>query len=317
LERFFTGDLGRLKGRCVPSFDLLWRIALKPFAYVAAHSIPEAVALLSENSPNALPIAGGTYLLVRLKQNLATPKTLVDIAGIPELQGIALNEKGLRIGAMTTHTEIVASPLVRQYAPAVAASSASVGAIQTRNLGTIGGNLVACVPSNDSAPSLLVLDALVTVAGKDGQRQIGLEELFAAPHCSALRPDELLVEILIPKERLGKPSCFAKFGRRKALTLALVNAAACVEVDGTKNRFASVRIGLGAVAPTPIRVRKAEAFLAGKPVRSEVLAEAARIAAGEAAPIDDFRASAEYRRDLIMVLTRRVIDGALSGESNR
>ena len=154
---------------------------MKPFAYVAAHSIPEAVALLSENSPNALPIAGGTYLLVRLKQNLATPKTLVDIAGIPELQGIALNEKGLRIGAMTTHTEIVASPLVRQYAPAVAASSASVGAIQTRNLGTIGGNLVACVPSNDSAPSLLVLDALVTVAGKDGQRQIAPRRTLCRP----------------------------------------------------------------------------------------------------------------------------------------
>jgi CO/xanthine dehydrogenase FAD-binding subunit len=312
-----TGDLDSLGGCLFPFFDVLPRIILKPFAYVAAHSIRQAVDLLSGNSPNALPIAGGTYLLVRMKQNLSTPKMLVDIAGIPELQGIALTEKGLRIGAMTTHTEIVASPLVRKYAPAVAASSASVGAIQTRNLGTIGGNLVACVPSNDSAPSLLVLDARVTVAGKDGPRQIPLEELFAAPHCSALRPDELLVEILIPKERLGMPSCFAKFGRRKALTLALVNAAACVELNGAKDRFVSVRVALGAVAPTPIRARKAEAFLAGKPVRSEVLAEAAQIAAGEAQPIDDFRASAEYRRDLIRVLARRVIDGALSGESNR
>jgi carbon-monoxide dehydrogenase medium subunit len=311
------GDLDYLGGRLFSFFDVLQRIILKPFVYVAAHSIHEAVALLSENSPNAFPIAGGTDLLVRMKQNLANPKMLVDIAGIPEFQSIGLTEKGLRIGATTTHAEIVASPLVRQYAPAVAASSASVGAIQTRNLGTIGGNLVACVPSNDSAPPLLVLDALVTVAGKDGQRQIPLEELFATPHCSSLRPDELLVEILIPAERLGKPCCFVKFGRRKALTLALLNAAACVEVNGAKDRFVSVHLALGAVAPTPIRARKAEAFLAGKPVRSKVLGEAAQIAAGEAQPIDDFRASAEYRRDLIRVLARRVIDGALSGESNR
>jgi carbon-monoxide dehydrogenase medium subunit len=300
-----------------PFFDVLRRIILRPFAYVAAHSISEAVALLTENSPNALPIAGGTYLVVRMKQGLATPKMLVDIAEIPEFRGIALTEKGLRIGAMTTHAEIVASPLVRQHAPAVAASSASVGAIQTRNLGTIGGNLVACVPSNDSAPSLLVLDALVTVAGKDGQRQFPLEELFAAPHCSSLGPDELLVEILVPSAQLGKPSCFAKIGRRRALTLALVNAAASVEVDGAKDRLVRVRLALGAVAPTPIRARKAEAFLAGKPVRGEWLAEAAQIAAGEAAPIDDFRATAKYRRDLIMVLTRRVIEGAISGEANR
>jgi len=290
---------------------------LRPFAYIAPHSIAEAVALLSENSPNALPIAGGTYLLVRMKQGLATPKMLVDIAGIPEFRGIALTEKGLRIGAMTTHAEIAASPLVRQHVPAVAASSASVGAIQTRNLGTIGGNLVACVPSNDSAPSLLVLDALVTVAGKDGQRQISLEELFAAPHCSSLRPDELLVEILVPTAQLGKPSCFSKIGRRRALTLALVNAAASVEVDGAKDGLVRVRLALGAVAPTPIRARKAEAFLAGKPVRGEWLAEAAQIAAGEAAPIDDFRATAKYRRDLIIVLTRRVIEGAISGEASR
>ncbi len=287
---------------------------MKPFAYVAARSIPEAVALLSENSPHALPIAGGTYLLVRMKQGLTSPKMLVDVAEIPELRGIALTGKGLRIGAMTTHAEIVASPLVRQHTPAVAASSASVGAIQTRKLGTIGGNLVACVPSNDSAPSLLVLDALVTVAGKDGQRQIPLEELFAAPHCSSLAPDELLVEILIPKEHLGKPSCFAKVGRRKALTLALVNAAACVETDGARDRLARVRLALGAVAPTPIRARKVEAFLSGKTIRGEWLAEAAQMAAGEASPIDDFRATAKYREDLIRVLTRRVIEGALAGE---
>ena len=285
---------------------------MKHFSYVAAHSVREALSFLSENSPDALPIAGGTDLLVRMKQNLSTPKMLVDIAGIPDCHGIDLTDRGLRIGSMVTHHQIIASPLIQQYAPIVATASASVGALQTRNLGTIGGNLVSCVPSNDSAPPLLVLDALVTLAGKNGQRQIKLEDFFVGPRCTALTPDELLLDILIPSEQLGKASSFAKFGRRKAMTLALVNAAACVELDKSKNQFSRIRVALGAVAPTPIRARKAEAFLTGKPIREEVLREASQMAVEEAQPIDDFRGSAQYRRELIAVLTRRVLEEALS-----
>lgn len=125
---------------------------MKHFEYVAANSIPEAVRLLAQYAPDGLLIAGGTDLVVRLKQYLAHPKILVDIAGIPALKGIELQDQGLRIGALTTHNEIAASSLVWQYAPALAAASASVGAIQTRNLGTLGGNLVSCVPSSDTAP---------------------------------------------------------------------------------------------------------------------------------------------------------------------
>jgi len=285
---------------------------LKPFDYVAAHSATEALNLLSENSPDALPIAGGTDLLVRMKQNLVTPKVLVDIAGIPEFHGIELTEKGLRIGSMVTHAEIMASPLIQQHAPVVAAASASIGAPQVRNLGTIGGNLVSCVPSIDSAPPFLVLDAIVTVAQIDGQKQMPIETFFVSPRCSILTPDQLLVDILIPSEHLGKASGFHKFGRRKALTLALVNVAASVETDEANDRFVRARLALGAVAPTPIRAHKAEAFLEGKQVKEEVLVEAGAIASGEAEPIDDFRASAQYRRELIKVLTRRVLEGAVS-----
>jgi carbon-monoxide dehydrogenase medium subunit len=285
---------------------------LKPFAYVTPTSIEEAVAQLAEHSPGAMPIAGGTDLLVRLKRNDVAPKVLVDLAGIRELYGVELTGQGLRIGAMVTHAQVAASPLVREHAPAVAEASASVGAMQTRNLATLGGNLVSCVPSLDGAPPLLVLDAMVTVADTEKRRQMPLEELLLKPHCSALTPDELLVEIVIPAENLGKASSFAKIGRRKALTLAVVNAAAGVELDAARERFVRVAIALGAVAPTTIRAREAEAFLTGKRVREGALAGASRIAATEASPIDDFRASAAYRRDLVTVLTRRVLQGAIS-----
>jgi carbon-monoxide dehydrogenase medium subunit len=254
--------------------------------------------------------------VVRLKQNLAHPKVLVDISGIPALKGIELQNQGLRIGALTTHNEIAHSSLVWRYAPALGEASESVGVIQTRNLGTVGGNLVSCVPSSDTAPPLLVLGAQVTLCGKEGQRTISIEDFFVAPRCSAVRNDEILVEILIPTPSLENPSCFEKFGRRKALTLALVNAATCLELDQTKTTFIAARIALGAVAPTPIRARRAENFLTGKPIHEGVLREASQIAAEETKPIDDFRASAQYRRMLSAVLTRRVLERALAGQGN-
>jgi len=271
--------------------------------------------MLSDNSPNAVPIAGGTDLLVRMKRDMVRPGLLVDISKIEELHGVELTDEGLMIGSMVTHAEIKASELVRRHTPAVAAASASVGSDQTRNLGTIGGNLVSCLPSLDSAPPLLVLDALVTVADAEGRRRVPLETFFVAPRCSLLTPKELLVSILIPREELGKSSSFLKFGRRNALTLSLVNGAACVEVDRTSGCFQRTRLALGAVAPTPIRARKAETYLAEKKVSPETIAEAGRIAGGEAKPIDDFRSSARYRRELVQVLVRRVIEGALSRQT--
>jgi carbon-monoxide dehydrogenase medium subunit len=295
---------------------IIRRRFLKHFEYVPARSLDEAVTLLSQYAPDALPIAGGTDLVVRLKQNLAHPKVLVDIAGIPALKGIELQDQGLRIGALTTHYEIARSSLVRRFAPALAEASESVGVIQTRNLGTLGGNLVSCVPSNDTAPPLLVLGAQVILCGKEGQRRMPIEDFFVAPRCSAARNDEILAEIFIPAPNLGKPCGFEKFGRRKALTLALVNAAACLDFEQAKKTIITVRIALGAVAPTPIRAHKAENFLTGKQVQESVLKEASLIAAEETKPIGDFRASAQYRRTLTAVLTRRVLERALAGQGN-
>ncbi len=285
---------------------------MKPFEYTAPATVEQAFALLAEHGPDARPLAGGTDLLVDLKHQPDVPKLLVDISKIPELRGIVLSERGLRIGSAVTHSELMASPLIREHVPAMAHAAHTIGAVQTRNLGTVGGNLVTCVPSMESGPTLMVLDARVTVGGPNASREISLEEFFVGPRQTVLKSDELLVDVLIPTEYLGKPASFHKFGLRQGQALALVNAAASLRVDGADGVLVEPRVALGAVAPTVIRARKAEAFLEGRPAEKETFAEAGRIAAAEARPIDDFRASAEYRRDLIAVLARRALEDALS-----
>jgi CO/xanthine dehydrogenase FAD-binding subunit len=145
---------------------------LKPFDLVTVDTIEEALRILAENLPDAVPVAGGTDLLVRMKQNLVSPRLLVDLSKITELNRIEMVDEGLLIGSMVTHAQIASSDLIRNHAPAVVASSSSVGSAQTRQLGTIGGNLVSCVPSLDSAPPLLVLNAFLTVANVGGRRRI-------------------------------------------------------------------------------------------------------------------------------------------------
>ena len=279
---------------------------MKPLDYIIPSSAEEAVALLAENDSRARALAGGTDLVVDLKHAPGDVDLLVDISQLPEFGGIEETEEGLRIGSMVTFSELMASPIVNRMTPEIVAASHTVGAVQTRNLGTIGGNLVTCVPSADSAPSLLALDAIATIAGSDGKRSVPLEEFFVGPRKTILEPHELLAEILIPKKNLRKPSHFIKFGLRKGQALALVNVATALRLNDD-GAVAEPRIALGAVAPTPMFARKAEASLDGKKPDEENLLEAAQIAASEIKPIDDFRASANYRRHLVQTLTYRAL----------
>lgn len=282
---------------------------MKPFGYVAARDVQHAVALLAEHGAEAKILAGGTDLLVELKHAVHNPEVIVDISRLDELKGIAVAGDGLHIGALATHGDIMQSSVIRDMFPALVDAAHSIGAMQTRNLGTLGGNLMTCVPSMDSGPTLIALEASVTVANSAGRRQMPLSELFVGPRKTSLKPGDLLVDIVIPKANLGKPAAFQKFGLRKGQALALVNAAAAFWVDG-KGAFSAPCISLGAVAPVVIRAPKAEAYLAGRKVSEEAMAEAGRIAATEAKPISDFRASADYRRDLIAVLVKRALAGA-------
>jgi CO/xanthine dehydrogenase FAD-binding subunit len=284
---------------------------LQAFELLRANSAQHAVELLAANGPAVKALAGGTDLMADFKSDTHGITALVDITRAADLKGIEITDDGLRIGALVTHSEIMASPIVRNLFPALIDAAHTIGAVQTRNLGTIGGNLITCVPSMDSGPTLAALDAEVTIAGAEGTRRIPLTELFVGPRKTALRFDEILVDIVIPKRNLGKPTAFLKFGLRKGQALALVNVAAAFWVDEATGAFKDPAIALGAVAPTVIRAPKAEDYLASRPMSEDAMAEAGRLAVDDAKPISDFRASAEYRRDLIAVLTRRALGQAL------
>ncbi len=283
---------------------------MKAFGYVMAKDIGHAVALLGEHGAKAKILAGGTDLLVELKHAVHNPEIIVDVSRLRELKEIAIRDDGLHIGALATHGDIMGSPVIRDMFPALVEAAHSIGAVQTRNLGTLGGNLITCVPSMDSGPTLIALEASVTVANAAGRRSMPLPELFVGPRKTSLKPGDLLVDIVIPKENRGKPAAFEKFGLRKGQALALVNVAAAFFID--KGNFRNPCIALGAVAPVVIRAPKAEAYLAGRKISAEAMAEAGRIAATEAKPITDFRASAEYRRDLVAVLVKRALTKALT-----
>jgi len=280
---------------------------VRPFEYLAPDSVEDAVAALAASHAKAL--AGGTDLLVDLKHETASAAILVDLTRIVECKGIEETGDGLRFGSLVTHTQIMESDLVLRHAPAMVDAARTIGAVQTRNLGTLGGNLVTCVPSLDSGPVLVALDAEVTIAGAGGRRRMALTEFFVGPRKTALQQGEILVDIVIPRANLGKPCGFRKFGLRKGQALALVNAAAALSLSDGK--IAAPRIALGAVSPTVIRAEKAEAILDGKAPDATLIAEAADVAVTEAKPIDDFRASADYRRELIRALTRRVLTEAI------
>lgn len=266
---------------------------MKPFRLLAATDAQHAVALLAEHGPSVRILAGGTDLLVELKSAPRAPQFVLDLSRAADLKGISLGEEGLRIGAAATFSEIMRSPLVREHCPVLARAAHSIGAVQTRNLGTLGGNLASAVPSMDSGPPLLALDALVTIAGPGGRRRHALEGFFVGARRTLLAPGELLVDILVPARNLGKRCEFLKLGLRKGQALALVNVAVSLH---------PARIALGAVAPTLMRARRAEAY-----AEKNEMSEAARSAAAEARPISDFRASAEYRRELVGVLVRRAL----------
>lgn len=283
---------------------------MKSFAYAAPTSLEEALGLMASEFAGVRPLAGGTDLLADMKHSAIDQSIVMDLAGVSDLRGIERTASGLRIGAAVTHTEIQRSPMIAEFAPAMIAAAVTIGAVQTRNMGTIGGNLVTCVPSIDSGPVLVALDASVTVANSQDRRSMPLTDFFVGPRKTALAPDEILIDIVIPVEMLARPAAFVKFGLRKGQALALVSVASSVLVES--GRITEARVALGAVAPTVIRSPGAESLLVGADADdAETLRAAAAAAVTDAKPIDDFRASARYRRELIAVGTLRVLEEAL------
>ncbi|MDP7643156.1 MAG: xanthine dehydrogenase family protein subunit M [Anaerolineales bacterium] len=287
-------------------------MTLQPFDYLEPKSLDEANAALGEYGSKAALLAGGTDLLVMMKSRIVNPKVVVNLKRIPGLGGIAAENGNIRLGTLTSFLTITNSTLIRARLPALAEAAGWLGSVQTRYQATVGGNQCRAAPSADSPPALIVLGAQVHLVGLEGARTVPLDEFFTGPGQTILAPGEILTEIRVPTPTSASGAAYLRHSVRPLMDLAIVNVAAAVVLDEEGRSFTDVRIALGAVAPTPMRAQKAEAALRGQAVDEHLLDQAAELAAGEAQPISDVRSSAEYRRAMVRLLTRRALDRALA-----
>ena len=283
---------------------------MKGIDYFAPPRIEEAVSLLRRYGKKAALMAGGTDFLLRLERGLVAPRVVVDLKKIRDLREIQSSRAGLKIGAATLMEEIASSRLVQTRYAILAKGAASVGSIQTRNRATLGGNLCNASPAADTASPLIALGGRARIAGAKRVREVLLEEFFLAPGKTCLQANELLKEIFIPSPLQRSAGAFHRC-TRTAMDIALVNCAVFLSLTPKGEIVQEIRIALGAVAPTPVRVQAAEDVLRGKKPDEKMIEEAADCAAAGVRPIDDVRSSASYRRAMVRVLTKRAIEEAL------
>lgn len=272
------------------------------------HSVEEALKLLEELEDARL-FAGGTDLLVDIKQGLTKAQNLISLQNIPELRGIHAEAGNICVGAMMTPKEIETDSLIKEHIPALADAARSMAATQVRTMATIGGNIASAVPSADMPPPLLAAGASV-VLDCGTCRQVGLSEFFTGVRETVCGPGEVLVSVRIPIPPPQTGNSYHKMALREANALAVVGVAAQISIKGGKTEKAA--IVLGAVAPTPVLASAASDFICGKIPSESVFDKAAFLAKEEGKPISDIRGSAWYRKELIPILTRRSLDGALA-----
>jgi carbon-monoxide dehydrogenase medium subunit len=281
------------------------------FEYLEPATIEEAISLLVKYDEKAKVIAGGTDLLVQIRNKAIKPEYVIDISYMPGLDYVRYdNIQGLSIGALTTLRALERSSKLQRRYPIISQAASQLGSIAIRNMGTIGGNLCNAAPSAETAPALIGLLARVKIAAPDGERVISLEDFFTGSGSNALRKGELLVEIKVPVLPPNTKGVYLKHGIRGSIDLAIVGVAVVIILDGEVCE--DIKLVLGAVAPTPMRASKAEELVKGQKVDEALIREAAQVASEEARPISDVRASAEYRKEMIRVFTRRAIKEAIT-----
>lgn len=282
---------------------------LPDFDYHAAASVEEASNLLGSLGTEAKLIAGGTDVLRMMKEGTLALKSLISITRVKDLKSITHDqEKGVVIGALATHNEVMLSPVLQEKYMSVCETAHHMANNQIRNIGTIGGNIANAVPSADFLPILIALGAEITLQTSSGSRSMPLEDFFVGPRQSVIKQDEILTEIIIPEKGFSG-SNYHKFGLRRSGALAVVGVAVAVTMED--NLCKDVRIALGAVAPTPVRVPEVEELLRGREISAALLEEAGQVAAANCRPIDDIRGSKEYRQDMVRVFTRRTLRKAI------
>ena len=281
-------------------------MSLPRFDYRAPKTIEEAVALRHEFGDDALVMAGGLTAMILLRERLVAPRVIVSLSEIPDLRRIDANG-GLSVGAMVTHSEVARSAAVRKTALLLAEACGRVGSPAIRNMGTLGGNISHGDSASDPAPALLALNAEAIIAGPRGERRMPLAAFFRGTLTTALDDDELLVALSVPPAAAGTRTRFIKYTATTAEAFATVTVAASITCDGAGGCTAA-RIGLGSVAPTPLRATAAEDILRGRKLSPEIIAEAAAAAAACTDPSSSGQGSAEYRREMTGVWVRRVLE---------
>jgi carbon-monoxide dehydrogenase medium subunit len=280
------------------------------FAFHQPTTLSEACELGRQYGPDARFLAGGTELLPDLKQQRDTAQHVIELRLIPGLKEIRHDGQLLRIGVAATLSEIAESPTVQRAFPALSEAILTMAAVQIRNRGTLGGNFCGAVPSADTPPICIAGDAEVRLAGVDGERTLPSEEFFLGPRETVLQPGELLVEVTIPTPPKNSGASYQRFALRRATALAVAGVAA--RVDLSNGKISKARVVLGAVAPVPLLAVACGETLAGERPTEKLFARAADVAAGEARPITDLRGSAEFRRELVKILTLRALRMAVA-----
>ena len=284
--------------RILPEFDLL-----------LPASVAEAVKMLSVHKDKASIMAGGTDIIVSATQGFASPY-VISLAKIKDLDFIDYDDaKGLRIGPMTTLQKVADSPIIQKKYPALSKSAATNGTPQTRNLGTVVGNILRASPSGDCACAILALGGTLVLQSAAGTREVSVDEFFIGYKKTARKPDELAIELKLPPPATATTSAFNRI-TRTTLDLSKVNCAVSLQMN--RKTCTQARIAMGAVAPTTLRLKKSEELLKGQKITDELLKKVAASVAGQIVPIDDVRSTAEYRQDVSGVILKRTIQAALA-----
>jgi CO/xanthine dehydrogenase FAD-binding subunit len=274
--------------------------------YQAPSTLDQAVGILKQYGENARPFCGGTDIIIQLRAGVRRTEHLVDVKQIKELRSISFDAgKGLRLGAAVPCIEIYESDTMHRYYPGLTEAAHLIGSLQIQNRASVGGNLCNGSPAADTTPALIALGARARIVGAKGEREVPVEDFVLSPGRTVLAPGELLVELLIPAPPPHSSDAYLRFIPRNEMDIAVVGVGAAVTLDGDKIKAA--KISLGAVAATPLVAGKAAESLIGKKLDDASLEEAGRLASEKSSPIDDMRGTAEYRRHITGVLTRRAL----------
>lgn len=283
---------------------------MKVNGFFRPKTVDDTLALLG-SQPNAKILAGGTDLVIALNERAAKPDALIDITGVEALRGIYEGDGRLHIGAGATFSQLEESGLVRRYCPAMCEAAARMGAVQVRNLATIGGNVANAATAADGVPPLLAMDAVAVIAGPKGKRTVPVDEVITGINQNSLEADELILEFVMPRQD-GWAKVFEKIGRRKALAISRINLAVCARLDGPV--VGDITVAVGAVGKKAYRVAEVEDFLRGKPLDEAVIREAAGLMDEVVARNLAGRSTTPYKRKIGAAVLKRALERIAGGE---